>query len=227
MNKLKEINNSYGMSLVELVITMTVITLLLGIGIPGYGRYIANNRVRSAAGDLVANMRLARMMAIGENRNYLITFNDIEDNSYSMGFDGDGDNSLDDAADGYGDGDVRTVSLPESYGGDILYGTVAKEGPGERSDCSACIGIIGSTAAFGGTADPVRQEFNPDGTTSFTGSVFFMHASRGTTFMLRVSNQAGKVDLWKWDGDNSMKDPTKTEQCDNSPIRCCGWVELR
>ncbi len=219
-------NNSSGMSLIELVMVMAITTLLLVIGIPGYGRYVANARVRSAAGDLVANMRLARMMAIGDNRNYLITFN-LANNSYSMGFDGDGDNNLDDAEDGYGDGDVRTVNLPEDYGVDVAYGTLAKDGPGERSSCSACPDMEGSTAAFGGTASPVRQEFNPDGTTSFTGSVFFTHTERGITYILRVSNQAGKVDLWKWDGDVTNTDPTKVEQCDNSPIRSCGWTELR
>ena len=228
MIKMTKKHNEKGVTLVELLITIAIISILAGIGIPEYGRFIAKSRVRSAASDLLQNMRLARTMAIKENRTYLITFNDAGANTYSMGFDGDGNNTLTDPADdGYGEGNVRTVDLSLTYGTEVLFGTAYSEGPGERDDCPACLDITGSTVAFGGTAGPVRQEFNPDGTISFAGSVFLMHNTRGFTYMLRISNQAGKIDLWKWDGDNDMPMPTKVEQCTNAPRRYCRWTEIR
>jgi hypothetical protein len=172
-------------------------------------------------------MRLARTMAIKENRNYLLTFNEAGGNTYSIGFDGDGNNKLTDPADGYGAGNIRTVDLSISYGTEVLFGTAVDEGPDERDTCPACIVVTGSTIAFGATAGPVRQEFNPEGTISFTGSVFLMHNTRGFTYMLRISNQAGKIDLWKWDGDNDMPMPTLVNQCNNAPRRYCRWTELR
>jgi len=227
MIKMAKKQNDKGVTLIELLITIAIIGILASIGIPQYGRFVANSRIRSASSDLLQNMRLARTMAIKENRNYLITFNEADVNTYSMGFDGDGNNMLIDPADGYGAGNVRTVDLSVSYGSEVLFGTATIEGPDERDACPVCIAIPGSTVAFGGTAGPVRQEFNPDGTISFTGSVFLMHATRGTTYMLRISNQAGKVDLWKWDGDNEMPAPPVVNQCNNAPRRYCRWTELR
>jgi len=219
--------NDKGVTLVELIITIAIISILAGIGIPQYGRFVANSKVRSAANDLLQNMRLARTMAIKENRNYLVTFNEAGANTYSMGFDGDGNNRLTDPADGYGAGNIRTVDLAISYGSDVSFGTAADEGPDERDTCPACIAVTGSTVAFGGTAGPVRQVFNPEGTISFTGSVFLMHSIRGFTYMLRISNQAGKIDVWKWDGDNEKTNIPLVNQCNNAPRRYCRWTELR
>jgi len=222
-----KIKNNNGVTLIELLIVIAIVSILAGIGIPQYGRFLAKNRVRSAANDLLQNMRLARTMAIKENRNYLITFNEGGANSYSIGFDGDGNDKLTDIADGYGEGNIRTVDLSVSYGVDVIFGTGAIEGPDERDTCPACIDIGASTFAFGGTAGPVRQEFNPDGTISFTGSVFLMHNTRGFTYMLRISNQAGKIDLWKWDGDHDRTNVPLINQCNTAPRRYCRWTELR
>jgi len=227
MMDMKKIKNNNGVTLVELMVVIAIISILAGIGIPGYGRFVAKNRVRSAANDLLQNMRLARTMAIKENRDYLMTFNESGANTYSIGFDGDGNNKLTDPADGYGAGPVRIYDLETSYGEGILFGTSTNQGPGEADACPACIAIDGSTVAFGGTAGPVRQEFNPDGTISFTGSVFITNTSRGFTYMLRISNQAGKIDLWKWDGDNETTNVPLINECNTAPLRYCRWTELR
>ncbi len=226
MNNRMNIKNNKGVTLIELLITITIISLLAGIGIPQYSRFVADGRIRGAAGDLVQHMRLARTMAIKENRQYLITFNEAGADSYSIGFDGNGDNSLTDtAADKYGAGPVRTYDLAASYGEDVSFGTGTDEGPHSNDPCPVCEDITGATVDFGGTAGPVREVFNPDGTLSFTGSAYITHTSRGFTYLVRVSNRAGKIDLWKWDADI---DPTKlSDQCTVSPRRQCTWLEVR
>jgi prepilin-type N-terminal cleavage/methylation domain-containing protein len=126
------IGDKKGITLIELIIVISIISILAAVGIPEYSRFIAKGRVRNATNDLLQNMRLARTMAIRENRAYLITFNESTANSYRIGFDGDGNNSLLDLVDGYGTGSVREVNLQTEYGNDIIFGTCCGKG---RTTC--------------------------------------------------------------------------------------------
>jgi hypothetical protein len=166
-------------------------------------------------------------MAIKENRTYLITFDVGETvNTYRIGFDGDNNGSLRDAADGYGNGPVRIINLQDEYGEEIVFGTSASTGPDEPDSCPACVDISGLTVSFSPT-NPSREVFNPDGTVEFTGAAFIRHKTRGFTYMVRVSYQSGKFDLWKWDGDNDNPNPPVVTNCTASPIRYCGWTEVK
>jgi prepilin-type N-terminal cleavage/methylation domain-containing protein len=220
------IRGKKGVTLVELLVVISIIGILSVIGIPQYGRFVAKSKVRSATSDLLQSMRMARTMAIKENRAYFITFNESAANTYRIGFDGNNNNSLLDPADGYGNGPVREINLQTEYGPDIFFGTTTGNGPDEPDSCPACIAIAGSTVAFGATAGPVREAFNPDGSVVSTGSAFITHITRGFTYLLRISYQSGKFDLWKWDGDNANPNPPVINNC-TSPMRCCGWTEIR
>jgi prepilin-type N-terminal cleavage/methylation domain-containing protein len=226
----KRVRDREGLTLIELLVAFAIIAIIAAIGVPEFGRFASKNRVRKATNDLLQNMRLARTMAIKENIPYLITFNEAGDvpNSYRIGFDADGDGSLLTAGvDGYGSGPVRMVDLQREYGNAVIFGSATNNGPDEPDVCPACINITGANVAFGTTATPVTQVFNPDGTVASIGSAFITNTARGYTYMLRVSYQSGKFDLWKWDGENDIPSPPVVNNCAASPMQYCAWREVR
>jgi type IV fimbrial biogenesis protein FimT len=56
-----------GFTLIELMVTLTVLGILMGVGIPSFRSFIANQRVKSAAYDMTATLVFARSEAIKRN----------------------------------------------------------------------------------------------------------------------------------------------------------------
>jgi len=220
-----------GVTLIELVVVVAIVGIVvLALVAPEIGRFRSNYSVRSCATDLIQNMRVARAMAIKENRDYLIVFQSAgtpnttvnPQGRYLIGFDADGDNNL--------------LTVSNNNNGDTFG--VCKDTDGDRlpnNDTDAngdgvpdCVRVIslrdcgadvvfgslatsdpagdpincnGGTFCFGNTANPVRARFNPDGSVGTLGSVYFTHTGRGYTYLVRISNLAGTTNMWKWDGD--------------------------
>lgn len=219
-----------GVTLVELVIVVSIIGIIAFLAAPEVSRFKSGYSVRSSATDLIQHMRVARAMAIKENREYLIAF-DTVNQRYLIGHDGDGDGNLttlnsdtfgickdtdgnrlpnndtDANADGVPDC-VRVVSL-RNYGNNISFGTLATVDPD-----GAVITCNGKTVCFGATANPIRAEFNPDGSAGNTGSAYLQHSGRGYSYCVRISNTSGAMNMWKWDGDR-----------DNPAVT--SWTEVR
>jgi len=57
-----------GVTLVEAMVAILVLSLLLGLGVPGFVAMFKNNRMVSMANELVADINLARSEAIKRNR---------------------------------------------------------------------------------------------------------------------------------------------------------------
>lgn len=227
----KHLFNKIGVTLIEVIIVITIIGILAVIGIPEISRFSVDYRARSAATDLVQNMRVARAMAIKENRTYLIVF-DTANQRYLIGFDGDdlngdgipeGDGDLttvdsdtfgicnDNDNDRLPEGDVLVNGVPEcvrvvnlsNYGNNIIfgYGTGTIPKRGPNDTKIPATGVNFSGA-------PPTAEFDPDGSMDKLGSVYFQHTGRGFSYCVRISNASGNINMWKWGGDKNHSDLT-------------------
>lgn len=58
-----------GFTLIELMITLLVAAVVLGVGVPNFQEFIANNRMASATNDLVSTLHLARGEAVKRRAN--------------------------------------------------------------------------------------------------------------------------------------------------------------
>ncbi|MGB9716418.1 MAG: pilus assembly FimT family protein [Thermodesulfovibrionales bacterium] len=213
-----------GITLLEVIIVIAIIGILTAFGIPEISRFSANYRVRSSATELMQNMKLARAMAIKENRRYLIVF-DIENQRYLIGFDGDdldgdgvpdGDGNLitldsdtfgickDNDNDRLPEGDVFVNGIPEcvrvvdlrKYGNNIVFGYNTGTIPSQGPKKTT---IPLSGLNFKGS--PPSAEFEPDGSMDKLGSVYLQHTGKGFSYCVRISNSSGNINIWKWDGD--------------------------
>ena len=57
-----------GLSLIELMVTISVLGVMLMLAIPGIGNWIANSRVRSVGEEIQNGLRLAQSEAVNRNR---------------------------------------------------------------------------------------------------------------------------------------------------------------
>lgn len=64
---------SQGFTLAELMVTIGISIILLGMGVPSFTSYIANSKIRSASTDLSFAITLARSEAIKRNSTVVMT----------------------------------------------------------------------------------------------------------------------------------------------------------
>jgi type IV fimbrial biogenesis protein FimT len=70
-----------GFTIVELAIVMLVISVLLGIGAPSFGVWLANQRLRTTAESILHGLNIARAEAIRRNARVLFEMNDADGRS--------------------------------------------------------------------------------------------------------------------------------------------------
>ena len=221
-----------GFTLIELLVTIALVSLIASFGIPQISQFSSNFNIKSAATDFLQNVKLARAMAIKENREYLIIFDTIN-NSYYIGFDGNNDGDLrdlkddtfsycnDSNKDGRPDNDtldkrgmpqcVKRIYLSDEYGekvrldGPLISQQIPPNEPDSQDPINKSIALNGGSMKI-----PIRT----DGSIPRNGKVYFQHAERGYTYCITFSNYAGKIDLFKWKGDVYNNDEKE-------------WVEVR
>ncbi len=214
-----------GITLIELIVAIAIVGIISVLVAPEIGRFRSNYNARSCATDLIQHMRVARAMAIKENREYLIVFQLAGDPSaainpqgrYLIGFDGDGDNNLttqlfdtfgicndtdnnrlpNNDADANGDNvpDCVRVVRINECGNDITFGYGAGTTPPNGPNATV-IPPSGIVLLNGTTV----VDFNPNGSIGTTGSAYFQQTIRGYSYCVRISNTSGQTNMWKWDG---------------------------
>jgi type IV fimbrial biogenesis protein FimT len=56
-----------GFTLIELMVTLTILAIMLGVGVPSFRNFIAGQKVKSASHDLMTALVIARSEAIKRN----------------------------------------------------------------------------------------------------------------------------------------------------------------
>jgi hypothetical protein len=99
-------------------------------------------------------------------------------------------------------------------GNNVIYGYEDEESTKPPNGPNGTV-IPDSGIGFTG-GEPLRADFNPDGSAGTTGSVYFQHVERGYSYAVRVSNTSGLLNVWRWDGDNEEGNTDNTD-----------WTEIR
>lgn len=231
--KIVMIRQNRGITLIELLVVIALVSIIAVIAAPQLGLFKSASTTRECATTLIQNMRLARAMAIKENRQYMIVF-DTANQRYMIGHsstcvagdcdlldpnldtfgickDTDNDRYPNNDTDANGDGVpdcVRVVNLSDC-GSNIIFGYGTGTTPPNGPNASV---IPASGVNFSGT--PPSADFNTDGSMGKLGSVYFQQTTRGYSNCVRVSNNVGSTSMWKWDGDANNAGVTT-------------WTELR
>jgi type IV fimbrial biogenesis protein FimT len=72
-----------GFTMLELLITIIILSVLLGLAIPGFSRWIPNYRLRGAARDIYSNLQLAKMTAVKDRARCGVLF-DVANSRYRV-----------------------------------------------------------------------------------------------------------------------------------------------
>lgn len=148
-----------GFTVTELLVAAGILGILSTIAIPSYYTWLPKSRVNGAARELFAEFQLAKMRAISENNDYVMTF-DTSNNLYSI-YD-DNDNNF--ATAGVESHElVKTVDIDNKHPG-VAYGYISGNGPSGSA--------ITKAVTFSGT--PPRVAFSPTGLANKNGSVYLV-----------------------------------------------------
>jgi prepilin-type N-terminal cleavage/methylation domain-containing protein len=97
-------SSQHGFTIIDLVITLAVMSILAGIATPGIHRWMSSYRLKSASTDLFSNMQTAKMGSVKENKSWSIEFTE---SGYQI-LDGE-------------DNEFKSVDFNKDYSGKIIY----------------------------------------------------------------------------------------------------------
>ncbi len=132
-----------GFTLVELMVTVAVMSILLVVGIPNFKSFVLNQRVKTTAYELVASLNYARSEAIKQNRNAVLQGMDINGSrSWVLQING---------------ADLRTFVIPTNVDIDVPVSSITF-GPDGRSTASAVFVICDQAGSAAVTSRRIRLD---------------------------------------------------------------------
>ncbi len=150
MRSMKKTQLQSGFSIIELMITLLILTVLLSFAVPNFRELRLNTRTTGIANDLVTAFSLARGEAVKLNRPVLVTATGGSwENGWVLTQDIDGDGTDDQLFSG---NDIGNFTLSAADGGGVAAASARFNG----------LGQVNSSLSFqlnraGGTADKGRM----------------------------------------------------------------------
>lgn len=177
--------NSKGYNIIELVVVMGIVAIFSASAIPNYSRWVLKRQVDGEAKKLSMDLQLARISAIKNNNNVVVTFNNPAANQYTVHDDTNNDNVVN------GVEIVKTVPLmPRVSFGVFGAGII---------DPNGTLIVNPITLSTGGTV----LTFNSRGQASASGSVSLIPTSEvglSNNLLRSVSfiQATGNVEYWEY-----------------------------
>jgi len=185
-----------GFTLVELVVTLAVAAVLAAVLVPMYVARLPEARLRAAAHDLAGDLRLARSLAVADDKPYFVCFSGS--GAYQI-------DRVDDPA----AADCASASTPTERAANL-----ATAYPGVRYGFAA--GVADCPAAGGVAADPLafpsdRAVFTPKGGSATGGQpgapvqpvglVYLTNPDTAPqqTWCVEVQGVVGNIRIYRWD----------------------------
>lgn len=158
-----------GFSILELIVVVAIVAVVTGIFIPVYFSMKPTIRVNGAARQIQGDFMWARMRAVSENNNYVITFGsagpDLSNNTYYIYDDDDNDfNTVGTETTEL----VKTVVIPNDYQG-VGYGYTVSKRTDNTTDLTEAV-----TFNSGGATKPIWFKFEPNGRSNIPGGIYLI-----------------------------------------------------
>ncbi len=178
------LTNSKGYSLPELLVTMAVLGVTLAIAVPDYSKWVLKRQINAESQELYMDLMLARLSAIKNNNDVIITFN-AGNNQYRIHDDSDSDG----VEDGGETIKVRTLIPQVQFG---FFGSSVADMEGNSVSSAVFLTGGGSVVTF-----------NSKGQASDGGSFYLIPKgdvgeSNGRLRAVSVVEATGSVDRWKY-----------------------------
>jgi len=176
----------HGFTMLELLITIVILCILMGLAIPGFSSWLPKYRLRGAVRDIYSNLQYAKMVAVKDRARCGVLF-DVANNQYRVV--GSGPNRT------FGDSDdvtLRTVLFSE-YGSGVGYG---------HGSAGTALGAdFGDNVTFdedGVVFDSRGMIFKPSGAASGEGYAYLQNSKNNTYAAGAWSS--GVIIMRRWTG---------------------------